>query len=85
MFAGLILLSIGLGLTALTPMLPPPWYNQAALTAELSGVTSMRVTHDIAITLPPDVAEQFITAPAVSAAVSKFEQDWENAFGRRTL
>ena len=38
-----------------------------------------------AITLPPDVAEQFITAPAVSAAVSKFEQDWENAFGRRTL
>lgn len=38
-----------------------------------------------AITLPPDVAEQFIAAPAVSAAVSKFEQDWENAFGRRTL
>ncbi|MBW7983946.1 fructose-6-phosphate aldolase [Enterobacillus tribolii] len=33
------------------------------------------------ITLPPDVAEQLITAPAVSAAVAKFEQDWQNAFG----
>ncbi|UYU31569.1 fructose-6-phosphate aldolase [Siccibacter colletis] len=38
-----------------------------------------------AITLPVDVAEQFISAPAVSAATGKFEQDWLNAFGTRTL
>ena len=38
-----------------------------------------------AITLPLDVAQQLITAPAVEAAVVKFEQDWLNAFGRTTL
>lgn len=37
------------------------------------------------ITLPLDVAEQFISAPAVTAAVGQFEQDWQAAFGRRTL
>lgn len=30
-----------------------------------------------AITLPVDVAEQFLNAPAVQAAVEKFEQDWQ--------
>ncbi len=37
------------------------------------------------ITLPLDVAQQMIAAPAVSAAVEKFEQDWLAAFGRVTL
>lgn len=37
------------------------------------------------ITLPLDVAQQMIAAPAVSAAVGKFEQDWLAAFGRVTL
>ncbi len=38
-----------------------------------------------AITLPVDVAEQFITAPAVQAAVEKFEHDWCGAFGALQL
>lgn len=37
------------------------------------------------ITLPVDVAEQFITTPAVQAAVEKFEQDWQGAFGTKLL
>jgi len=37
------------------------------------------------ITLPLDVAQQFITAPAVDAAIAKFEQDWQGAFGRLAL
>jgi fructose-6-phosphate aldolase 1 len=37
------------------------------------------------ITLPLDVAQQFITAPAVDAAIAKFEQDWQEAFGRLAL
>ncbi|RIK15692.1 MAG: hypothetical protein DCC52_18425, partial [Chloroflexi bacterium] len=51
--AGLLLLCLGLGLTALTPMLPPPWYQQAAVTLELSGNASAQ-THGLAIALPPD-------------------------------
>ena len=38
-----------------------------------------------AITLPVDVAEQFISAPAVQAAVEKFEEDWQGAFGQLSL
>ncbi|NDJ55679.1 fructose-6-phosphate aldolase [Enterobacteriaceae bacterium 4M9] len=37
------------------------------------------------ITLPLDVAEQFISTPAVDAAVAKFEQDWLRAFGTTGL
>lgn len=37
------------------------------------------------ITLPLDVAQQFITSPAVDAAIVKFEQDWQGAFGRTTI
>ncbi|MDU2734311.1 MAG: transaldolase family protein, partial [Mixta calida] len=37
------------------------------------------------ITLPLDVAEQMISAPAVTAAVEKFEQDWLAAFGKTGL
>ncbi|MEY8709856.1 fructose-6-phosphate aldolase [Mangrovibacter phragmitis] len=38
-----------------------------------------------AITLPVDVATQFISAPAVTAAVEKFEQDWLGAFESKQL
>lgn len=38
-----------------------------------------------AITLPVDVAEQFISAPAVQAAVEQFEHDWHGAFGTLAL
>lgn len=37
------------------------------------------------ITLPLDVAQQFIASPAVDAAIDKFEQDWQSAFGRTSL
>ena len=37
------------------------------------------------ITLPLDVAQQFIATPAVEAAVAKFEQDWQAAFGRTSI
>ncbi|MFG6657194.1 fructose-6-phosphate aldolase [Scandinavium sp. M-37] len=37
------------------------------------------------ITLPLDVAQQFIASPAVDAAIDKFEQDWMGAFGRTTI
>ncbi len=37
------------------------------------------------ITLPLDVAQQFIASPAVDAAIDKFEQDWLGAFGRTEL
>ncbi|HCR1907836.1 TPA: fructose-6-phosphate aldolase [Enterobacter kobei] len=38
-----------------------------------------------AITLPLDVVQHFLNNPAVDAAVSKFEQDWQKAFGRISL
>lgn len=38
-----------------------------------------------AITLPVDVAEQFFSAPAVQAAVEKFDHDWQQAFGTDQL
>lgn len=38
-----------------------------------------------AITLPLDIAQQLIAAPAVEAAVVTFGQDWLKAFGRATL
>ena len=37
------------------------------------------------ITLPLDMAQQFITSPAVDAAIVKFEQDWQSAFGRTSI
>ncbi|WP_392561484.1 fructose-6-phosphate aldolase [Orbus sturtevantii] len=38
-----------------------------------------------AITLPVDVAELFIADPAVDAAIRKFEDDWQTAFGKLTF
>lgn len=37
------------------------------------------------ITLPLEVAEQMIAAPAVTAAVEKFDQEWLAAFGKAGL
>lgn len=37
------------------------------------------------VTVPVDVAEQFISAPAVNAAVEKFEHDWKQAFNTVSL
>lgn len=37
------------------------------------------------ITLPLDVAQQFLAAPAVEAAIVKFEEDWQKAFGSKAL
>lgn len=37
------------------------------------------------VTIPVDVAEQLISAPAVKAAVEQFEQDWQGAFGSPIL
>jgi DHA1 family tetracycline resistance protein-like MFS transporter len=39
-FAGLLLLSVGLVMTALTPAVTVPWFSPAELTAELSNSTS---------------------------------------------
>lgn len=38
-----------------------------------------------AITLPLDVAQQMLNAPAVESAIAKFEQDWTHAFGHINL
>ncbi len=35
-----------------------------------------------AITISPDIAQLFLTDPAVFAAIDQFEQDWENAFNQ---
>lgn len=35
------------------------------------------------VTIPVDVAEQFISTPAVKAAIEQFEQDWQGHLGRR--
>lgn len=40
----------------------------------LAGCTS--------VTLPIDVAEQLVRSPAVDAAISQFNQDWQQAFGK---
>lgn len=37
------------------------------------------------LTLPVEVAEQLLAMPAVDAAVAKFEQDWQSAFGSQVL
>ncbi len=40
----------------------------------LAGCTS--------VTLPIDVAEQLVRSPAVDSAISQFNQDWQQAFGK---
>ncbi|MBN6063631.1 fructose-6-phosphate aldolase [Aggregatibacter actinomycetemcomitans] len=37
------------------------------------------------VTVGPDIALQFLSDPAVFAALDKFDSDWQSAFGRKTL
>jgi DHA1 family tetracycline resistance protein-like MFS transporter len=58
-FAGLLLLALGLTLTALTPRIPPPWYSRLALEAEMAASRDFRThetptTQSLAVELPPD-------------------------------
>jgi len=48
---GLSALSVGLILTACTPQIPVPWYNQARTTTEMQGRASTQI---INVTLPPE-------------------------------
>ena len=48
---GLSTLAIGLILTAITPQIPVPWYNQAKITAEMQGKASTQI---INVSLPPE-------------------------------
>ncbi len=48
---GLSMLAIGLILTAITPQIPVPWYNQAKITAEMQGKASTQI---INVSLPPE-------------------------------
>jgi MFS family permease len=58
-FAGLALLSLGLLLTSLTPEIPPPWYSEAELKAQMDTSGSF-LTHEnptkqnLAIQIPGD-------------------------------
>lgn len=56
-YAGLLLLAVGLAFTAVTPAVPPPWYDQAALARELSsagGALGLSSTGSLPVSLPPD-------------------------------
>ena len=48
---GLSTLAVGLILTASTPQIPVPWYNQAKITAEMQGQASTQI---INVSLPPE-------------------------------
>jgi MFS family permease len=48
---GLSALSVGLILTACTPQIPVPWYNQTRTTAEMQGRVSTQI---INVSLPPE-------------------------------
>ncbi|MEP7288513.1 MAG: MFS transporter [Chloroflexota bacterium] len=56
-FLGLATLAVGLMLIAFTPSQPPPWYDKAEITKELTTQTlgTVTSTHALAITLPDDV------------------------------
>ena len=55
---GLVVLGIGLLLTAFTPRVPVPWYSQSAITEELSGEAGQPgetpPVDDIQVELPDD-------------------------------
>jgi MFS transporter, DHA1 family, tetracycline resistance protein len=50
---GLSTLAVGLILTASTPQIPVPWYNQAKITAEMQGSASTQI---INVTLPSEAS-----------------------------
>ncbi len=47
---GLLMLAIGMLMTALTPAVPPPWYSQASLLSELQRSATQQVN----VIVPPD-------------------------------
>jgi MFS family permease len=58
-YLGLAALALGLGLAAITPRQPAPWYSKTALTEELQSSGSSRTlenptTHRLPIELPDD-------------------------------
>jgi DHA1 family tetracycline resistance protein-like MFS transporter len=54
-FAGLLLLAVGLTLTAITPAQPIPWYSRATLIEELTqNATSANRNQEISIGIPDD-------------------------------
>lgn len=55
-FMGLATLAVGLTLMAFTPNQPPPWYNKAEITKELTSQASATTTggQTLAIALPDD-------------------------------
>ncbi|MEO8607051.1 MAG: MFS transporter [Chloroflexota bacterium] len=54
-FAGLLLLAVGLTLTAITPAQPVPWYSRTALVKELTqNTTSANQSQDVSIGIPDD-------------------------------
>jgi len=59
---GLLMVSIGLLLTALTPRVPPPWYSRDKVTAELSGERNLAgevtPTKSLQIDPPPSNANK---------------------------
>lgn len=66
-YLGLATLAVGLALTALTPAQPVPWYERAALTAELTtrgnaaaGHTNPAVTGDVPIALPDEASRGWL-------------------------
>jgi MFS transporter, DHA1 family, tetracycline resistance protein len=54
---GLSTLAVGLILTATTPQIPVPWYNEAKITAEMQGRASAQV---INVTLPSEANKGWI-------------------------
>ncbi|MCX6078635.1 MAG: MFS transporter [Chloroflexi bacterium] len=54
---GLSTLAIGLILTALTPQIPVPWYNQAKITAEMQGRASTQI---INVALPAESSKGWL-------------------------
>lgn len=63
-FGGLLALALGLSLVALTPAQAAPWYDRAALTAELSsegaGHTNESATGNVPVTLPDEATRGWV-------------------------
>lgn len=72
-FAGLLLLALGLGMMAFTPAQPPPWYSRTQLTSELSTPRTLPgetpPTQEIALELPEDSANGWLGLAWLLAAM----------------
>ncbi|MBP7693925.1 MAG: MFS transporter [Anaerolineales bacterium] len=75
-YLGLLTLALGLVLTAVTPALPVPWYDKAALTTELTvrgtdaaGHTNPAATGQVPIALPEDTQTGWLGLVWILAAM----------------